>query len=209
LLKEHIMNFKLSLVAAAAMALGIFATPVVAQEDPHIRGKITAIDGAVYGIETADGQTVSMTLAAEHTVLLYTPLAFKDIKAKDYLAIPSVPTPEGGKKALAIIVFPEAMRGLNEGNANWDLVPGSKMTNATLAEVKASTGGAEQMLTVTHGSTSEDITVPNTAPVVTFAPAAGRALKVGEQAIFFTKAVDGGLTAGLVGVSADGSLPPL
>lgn len=201
------MTFSLhhTLVTGAALVAMTYAAH--AADDPHIRGEIRAITGATYSVETASGQSVDVDLAAEHTVLLYTPLALEDVKAEDYLGIPSAPAQGGGKRALAVVVFPEAMRGFNEGEGNWDLVPGSRMINATLAQVTANEDAGT--LTVTYDGDSEEIAVPEGTPVVTFAPAPDRKIEIGEQAIFFAQKTDGGFTAGLVGVSEDGSLPPL
>ena len=201
------MTFSLHRSVFAGVALAALTSATHAADDPHIRGEITAIDGATYSVETASGQSVDVDLAAEHTVLLYTPLDLADVKADDYLGIPSAPAQGGGKRALAVVVFPEAMRGFNEGEGNWDLVPGSRMTNATLARLAAKDDAGT--LTVTHGGASEEIAVPQGTPVVTFAPAPDREIRIGEQAIFFARDTDSGLTAGLVGVSEDGSLPPL
>ncbi|NJM82242.1 MAG: hypothetical protein HC844_06905 [Tabrizicola sp.] len=201
------MKYVLLRALAAGLSLAVLAGTAQAEDDPHIRGKITAIEGATYSVESASGQLIEVKLADDATVLLYTPLELSDVKPDDYLGIPSAPLADGGKRALAVIVFPAAMRGINEGDSAWDLVPGSRMTNATLAEVTANDGTGR--LSVSYGDESEEIVVPAGTPVVTFATAPGRKIVVGEQAIFFAQQVDGAYTAGLVGVSEDGSLPPL
>ncbi len=196
---------KCSLVGGLVLAM--VTAGVQAADDPHIRGEITAIEGNLYSVETTSGQSVEVQLNADATVLLYSPLELSDIEADDYLGIPSAPAPGGGKRALAVVVFPEAMRGFNEGEGAWDLVPGSRMTNATLAQVTANDNAGT--LTVKYGDKNEEILVPANTPVVTFAPAPERDVRVGEQAIFFAKETAAGYTAGLVGVSEDGSLPPI
>lgn len=192
----------------AALLFGaITAIPAAAADDPHLRGEITAIDGAAVTIETASGQSVEVAMADDYTLLVYSPMDFADLHMNDYLAIPSIHQADGGKQAMAVIVFPEAMRGFAEGESAWDLIPGSRMTNASLAQITATTAGRE--LTVSYDGMSDTIAVPMTAPVVTFAPDPERRLEIGDNAILFAKSDGDGFTAGLAGISTDGTLPPL
>ncbi len=188
-------------------ALLLSAVSATADDDPHIRGEITAIDGDAVTVETASGQSVEVTMAEDYTVLVYSPMTFDDLHMDDYLAIPSIHKVGGGKEAMAVIVFPEAMRGFAEGEGAWDLVPGSRMTNASLAQITATTAGRE--VTVSYGGMTDTIAVPVSAPVVTFAPDPERRLEVGDNTILFAKSNGDGLSAGLAGISTDGTLPPL
>jgi hypothetical protein len=52
-----------------------------------------------------------------------------------------LPHANGGQKALEVLVFPEAMRGVAEGHYGWDLHPSSVMTN----------GNVEQTVWITVG----------------------------------------------------------
>lgn len=193
--------------AAATLAVAAFTSPVLAAGDPHIRGEVVAIDGDVVTVATAASQPVEVTMAEGYTVLMYTPIALSDLTASDYIAIPSIRAPGGGQRALAVIRFPEAMRGFAEGEGEWDLMPGSRMTNATFAQFDGS--DADGAITVVHGDETDTMTVPEGTPIVTFAPIEDRPLAVGDTAILFAKVDGDRLVAGLVGLSSDGSMPPL
>ena len=68
-----------------------------------------------------------------------------------------MPQPDGTQKAVAILIFPEAMRGVAEGFRPWDLEPNSTMTNATVAEQVKSTDG--QTITVKYKDGDKKIVV--------------------------------------------------
>jgi hypothetical protein len=48
-----------------------------------------------------------------------------------------MPQADGTQRAIAVTVFPEAMRGTGEGHRPFDFLPQSTMTNATVADVAA------------------------------------------------------------------------
>jgi len=110
--------------------------------------------------------------------------------------------------AIEVLVFPEAMRGAGEGHYAWDLEPGSMMTNGTVKGAVTAASGRE--LTVAYKESSKTITVPEGAPVVTFAPAERADLKPGAPVFFSaTKNAEGALTAGRITVGKDGVAPPM
>ena len=130
-----------------------------------------------------------------------------DLKPDDYLSIPSITAPDGSKQAVAISVFPAALRGVGEGESSWDLGEGSLMTNAAFATMQAQ--GADHTIVVTYKGEQETVSVPEGTPIMAFGPAPDRKLAVGEAVIFFAIEVDGKLTSGRAGVMEDGSLPPI
>ncbi len=203
---KHFHNFskKAALFAAALFAMSSIA---LAADDPHIRGKVTSVNGDVVTIETAAEQAVEVSMAKDYTLFVYTSLSFEDLKTDNYIGVPSVPAPGGGKRALAVVVFPDAMKGFNEGDGDWDLVPGSRMTNASLAKLEGT--ASDRKITVSYKGDTETIEVPENAPVVTFAPDKERRLVVGDNAILFAKVEGDKLSAGLAGISKDGTLPPI
>ena len=77
-----------------------------------------------------------------------------------------MPQPDGTQKAVAILIFPEAMRGVAEGYRPWDLEPNSTMTNATVAEQVAGTDG--QTLTVKYKDGDKTILVTPATIIVTY-----------------------------------------
>ena len=70
-----------------------------------------------------------------------------DIKPGDFVGSAAIKGADGKMHAQEVHIFPEAMRGSNEGHYPWDLKPGSMMTNATVADaVVEATGGYEDAL---------------------------------------------------------------
>ncbi len=77
----------------------------------------------------------------------------------------AMPQPDGSQKALAILIFPEAMRGVARRFRPWDLSPQSTMTNATVANQVTSADG--QKLTVKYKDGEKTVIVPPSAEIVT------------------------------------------
>jgi len=191
-------------------ALLAIAVTASAQTTPtRIRGAITAIDSNVVTIATREGNTVKVTMADNWSVIMVVPLSMADIKENSFVGVASLKGPDGKLNALEVLVFPEAMRGSNEGHYPWDLAPESMMTNATVSTVVASDGG--QTLTLKYkGDGTQTITVKPGVPIVTFQPGQRADAKPGVK-IFMgaQKAADGSFTAMRIAVGKDGMQPPM
>ena len=134
------------------------------------------------------------------------PLA--SISDNTFVGIASKSEPNGSRTALEVLVFPEAMRGVGEGDYPWDLQPGSMMTNATVTGVVKKKSGRDLALTYKTGSVT--IHVPLKAPVVTFVPAERSDLKPGRKIFTIArKDAEGHLTTGRVTVATHGVNPPM
>ena len=101
--------------------------------------------------------------------------SLSDIKQGDYIAVTAMPQPDGSQKAVAILIFPEALRGVAEGFRPWDLAPDSTMTNATVANEVTSVDG--ETLVVTYKGGQQKVVVPPTAEIVTYQKASAADLK--------------------------------
>jgi hypothetical protein len=124
------------------------------------------------------------------------------------VGIAAAPVPGGGWRALEVLLFPEAGRGSGEGHYDWDLAPGSSMTNATVTAVVNSTSGHNVNLKYRDGSI--DITIPDGIPLVTPTTADRSDMKPGAAVLVgATKAADGSLTATGLTVEKDGVKPPM
>lgn len=202
-LKDHFAVSLGVLVTALALASSSFAVEAAGS---RVRGTISDLSGSVATITTAAGQSVKVTLI-EPVVLLYRDIKFEDVPANAYVAVPSIALADGSRRALGLIVFPEKMRGFNEGFSAWDLGPDSKMTNATVAQVVAR--GGERVVTVKYGAEEQTVFVPPYAPISTFAPAPDKKFEVGSNVVLFADDKTGSLTAKFVGMHENGGLPPL
>jgi hypothetical protein len=206
------MRSKLFLAAVFVAALVL---PAAAQNPPdttptRIRGTVDKLDGQTLLIKSRDGQSLSVALAPNFTVLGVVTKSVADIKLGDYVASTSVKGADGKLKAIEVHIFPENMRGVAEGQFPWDLVPDSVMTNATVAQIISAPLG--QVVKVTYkGGGEAEVTVPPGIPIVGYVPADIGLLKPGA-AIFMVaqkKKDDGSLSAARVTAEKDGVKPPM
>jgi hypothetical protein len=136
-------------------------------------------------------------------------MALTDIKAGDYVGIAAEPgkAKDGDAMAMAVQVFPAAMRGTAEGSFGWDLTPTSTMTNGNVdAEAKSVDG---RVLTMSFKGKTAKLDVPEGTPVYTPVPATAADLVTGAKVfVYGTKAADGALSSNRVLVGKDGIDPP-
>ena len=99
----------------------------------RIRGDVTAIDGLKLSVVARSGENVMIELDDQYVVTAVILIDIAAIKPGTYVGTATMPQPDGGQRALEVLVFPETARGSGEGHYPWDLQPGSMMTNATVA----------------------------------------------------------------------------
>ena len=174
------------MLGASASAL-LFAVSLAAAQTPEtlrVRGTIESVDGPIFNVKTRDGAMLKLKLAENAPVRAVVKASLGDIKVGSYLAITSVAQPDGSQKALAVLIFPEAQRGVAEGSMPWDFVPNSRMTNATVESTVASVDG--QVLIVKYKDSDQKIVVPPNAEINTYAGATAADLKPGKKIFVFT-----------------------
>ena len=200
-----------SLFAGALIAL--LALPAAAQNPPQgtptrIRGTVEKLDGQALTVKSREGQELTITLAPNVTVAYLVKKSLGDIKAGDFVATTSSKGTDGKNHSVELRIFPDAMRGLGEGQYAWDLMPESLMTNATVAGITGAPQG--QTLKVTYkGSESEIVVGPDT-PIFGYGTGDTSLLKPGA-AIFIValKNPEGSLSASRVTAEKDGGKPPM
>jgi len=193
----------------AAFTFPAFAqAPAPAGTPIHVRGTIEKFDGKVLAVKSREGQQAAITLADKLTLKTVKGFRLSRIKQGDYVGISSITDASGKMQAQEIVVLPEAMRGVAEGQFPWDLSSGSTMTNATVAQVAKVKRNRELQLTYKGGTA--DIAVAPGTPVVTFVDATARSLKPGK-AVFVSgrKMDDGSIVSGFVVVQRGKVKPPL
>jgi hypothetical protein len=207
----QIISSMTRLAASLLTALTVVASVGWAQQPPsvRIRGTIEGVDGAMLTVKSRDGTDVKVRMTDNVSIVGITKIAMSEIKPGSYIGVSAMPEPDGTQKALAIHIFPEAMRGTGEGFRPWDLRPNSTMTNATVAETVASTDG--QNILVKYKDGEKKVVVPPDTPIVTFVPGEKSELKPGAKIIIFgaTKKEDGTLEANRVNVGINGVTPPM
>jgi len=194
-------------VLAALAAWVIIAAPAAAQTQ-RIRGTIAALDGQTLTVTTREGPAVKIKLDDKYTVGALKKVDIAAIAPGTFVGIAAAPAPGGGWRALEVLLFPEAGRGTGEGHYDWDLAPGTSMTNATVTAAVNSTDGHKVNLNYKSGNI--DIVIPDGTPLVTPTQADRSDAKPGAAVLIFaTKAADGSLTASRMTVEKDGVKPPM
>lgn len=196
----------LLLVLAASAAM--FAAEASAQQPApmRIRGELVAVDAASITVKRKAGGDVKIAIKPDQAVSAVKKVALADVKPGSYVGIATKNS--GGKLvALEVLVFPEAGRGTGEGHYEWDLAPGSMMTNANVDTVVNSVDGRTLKLSYKGGS--KEITVPENAPVVTPTSASRADLVPGKKVFVIANGDPANLTAARVYVEKDGVAPPM
>jgi hypothetical protein len=197
------------IVGTFAVLLAVSITAAQAQDVVRVRGTIASVDGATLDVKSRDGTPIKVKLADDARVLAVDKKSLADVKQGVFVGITAMPQPDGTQKAVEIHIFPEAMRGLNEGHRPWDLMPNSTMTNANIESAVASADGQELVLKYKDGE--KKFIVPANVEVVMFAPATAADLKPGEKVFIpgAKKMPEGAAQAGFVIFGRDGITPPM
>jgi hypothetical protein len=198
----------LSAQAQTAAPTAPAAAPVNAPV--RIRAMIEKIDGNNITVKDRRGEIVNLVLASNLVVSEVYAIDISEIKSGSYVGSGALPQPDGTLRAVEVLVFPEAMRGTGEGHRNWDLLPQSTMTNATVDEVVATTSAAGiRTLKLKYKDGEKTLVVPAGAPIVTLKPGDRSLLVVGAQLIITAELRDGQPTALRITAGRNGFQPPM
>jgi hypothetical protein len=188
-------SFKMLGAGAFALLCGASIAIAQAPQTVRVRATIESIDGAMLTAKSRDGAEMKIKLADNASATEVVKASLADIKPNSYIAVTGMPQPDGSQKAVAIAIFPEALRGRGEGHHPWDYEPNSTMTNATVAQETAGVDG--QTLTLKYKDGEQKVMVSPTATIVTFASKSIADLKPGQKIVVFAakKLPDGTLEA--------------
>lgn len=194
-----------------AWALLAAATAANAQQPAspvqRLRASVESFDGSTLVVKERSGEVIRLALADNLVVNEVVPIELAAIQPNSFVGVGSMPQPDGKLRALEVLVFPESARGSNEGHYPWDLLPGSLMTNATVADVAAAPQGRQLRLRYKDGE--KTVVVPAEAPVVTFKPGDRSLLVAGAKVIVTAQLRDGKPTALRVLAGRNGFTPPM
>jgi hypothetical protein len=197
------------LFSIISLVLSIPAFAQDAQTVPvRLRGTIEAADKASISVRTREGTSAQVALTEKTAYSGLKRLQLSDIAPNSYIGVAGRPMAGGSIEALSVLVFPETSRGTGEGHREWDLLPGSSMTNATVTATVASTSGRN--LEVSFQGKTAKITVPDTTPIVTYVPATVKDAVPGLAVIVFAlRDQSGQLAANRVILEKNGVKPPM
>ena len=195
---------------ALLLAIVLCAANALAQSSPppmRLRGTLEKIDPTTLVVKERNGQTMTLAIADNFSVSEVMPVDPSMIQSGAFVGTAAVTGADGKLSALEVLVFPEAMRGTGEGHSQWDLQPGSTMTNATVTEVAPGAKGREMTLRYKDGE--KTIVVPEGIPVVTLKPA-DRSLLVPGAKVLITAQVRNGTPPALrAAAGRTGFAPPM
>lgn len=195
---KNLLGAGLALVCVAALA----QSPT-----QRLRGSVTSFDGTTLVVAERSGQSISMTLDDKFSVNEVLPIEASAIKSGSYVGVAAKSGADGPLQAFEVLVFPEAARGAAEGHSNWDLEPGSTMTNATVAELASAPQGRTLKLKYKDGEKS--VVVPDDVPIVTFKPGDKSLLEPGAKVLVTETMRDGKPVALRALAGRNGFTPPM
>jgi len=193
--------------AALTFTLVCAALPAAAQETVRIRGTIEKVDGPIYVVKNRDGAELKLTVTDNPLFVAISPSKMADIKPGMFVGSAGTMQPDGTQKAIEVHIFPESMRGTGEGHYDWDLKPGTKMTNGNVEQSVAAVDGP--ILSVKYKDGEKKLLVTPETVVVTYVMGSKDELKPGTK-IFVAaakKQADGTLQTPRITYGRDGAGP--
>jgi hypothetical protein len=226
---KRLLGLTLAATTGLLLATAAVATPL------RIRGTVVSISPNALSVHTANGD-VSASLKGDTAFVSVVPSDLNHVATGSYVGAASKNV--GDKLiALSVIVFPPSMRGAGEGHAEYDIIPDTTLSGATLTSsamtngsvtavggsesaanvnstttngnvASTTTKGGVRQLTVTYEGGEDNILVPSTAPIVAFVPSDASIVKAGAAVFVNADETNGEATAGLVAVGSQGLTPP-
>ncbi|MYM30757.1 hypothetical protein GTP58_20695 [Duganella sp. CY15W] len=194
------------LVASAALVTA--SAGFAADRQVHLRGEVSAVSATELTVTDRKGVKTTVKLPEQAQVLDVSRSTAAAIKENAYLGIAAAPAPQGKVRAMGVMVFPDAARGMNEGHFPWDMGDRSTMTNATVAKVSKKASATE--LEMRFGEKTQQVVLDNATVYGQFVPGKRELIVVGAKVLVIGAAgVDGVTSANAVLVGRDGFLPPI
>ena len=193
----------------AAIVIIATSTAVLAQAPTRIRGTLEQVDGNMLTVKARSGEVIKVKVPDNVLVIGIAKASISDIGNGKFIGTTTVGQRDGALVAEEVHIFPENMRGTGEGHRDWDLRPDSKMTNASVADIKNMGDG--RVITVQYKGGEKQILVTPRTAVVSYEPASRSDLKPGTP-VFINAAErqpDGTYTAPRVNVGLRGQIPPM
>jgi hypothetical protein len=141
------MKMDLPVLAIAGIVAALGATTEAAQaQNVRVRGAIESVDGNTVMVKARDGASLKLVLKDNASVRGVVKASLADVKASTNVAITSRPRADGTLEAVELRIFPPGP--FNSFHSDWDLTPGSFMTNGAAQTSVAAVDG--QVLTVEY-----------------------------------------------------------
>jgi len=192
----------------AAVALPAMAQAPGSETRVRVVGTVATLDGDRLSIHAAGGSTQSVGLTPNTVIFGVEKRGLGDIKPGDFVASGGVRGTDGKIHAVDVRIFPEAPRGIREGQQPWDVKPEGVMTNATVGTVSQTSAGS--VVHVTYKGGEAEFVVGPDVPVVGYVSADRALLKPGATVLTIAiKQADGNVVANRIYAEKDGVKPPM
>ena len=189
-----------------------------AQQRLRLIGEIVAAAPGSLTVKTRDGQAQAVRLADQVRVVAVSQVTAAPIRETNFVAVTAVPQADGSLLASVVNIFAESMRGLGEGHYPMANLPGSTMTNATVATIAntmtnatvaaASDQSGARRVALRYKGGEKFAVIPANLPVTLYENGDRSLLTPGAQVVVnATRGGDGALVSASVSVGKNGSLP--
>lgn len=172
----------------------------------RLRGTVEALTPTTLVLRQRNGDRVELAIAPNLAVTEVYPVPLTDIRAGSFVGVGAVPQGDGSQKAIAVTLFPKAMRGTGEGHRPFDFVPQGTMTNATVADAAAAPDGEHLRLRYADGE--QLIVVAPGTPIVSLRPGDRSLLAVGSAVSLTAQEIAGQATVTRISAGRDGFALP-
>ena len=170
-----------------------------------VRGTISTVTDSMLVVSTTAGD-IRVALSSPPEVYSRGPADLSEVKESSFVGVTSVSQADGTQRATEIHIFPEELRGTNEGSFLMRRQAGadspSTMTNGTVQTPRMTNGTigatAGGKLIVNYRSGSQTITIPATVTVTKISRTEAKLALGSNVVVLATKRPDGTLTASRV-----------
>jgi hypothetical protein len=180
-------------------------SPAAPPKITGVRGTISTVTDTMLVVLTTAGD-IRVALASPPEVYSRGPADLSQVKESSFVGVTSVAEADGTQRATEIHIFPEELRGTNEGSFLMRGQAGagspSTMTNGTVEAPRMTNGTigatAGGKLTVNYRGGSQTITIPATVTVTKISRTETKLAPGSNVVVLATKRPDGTLTASRV-----------
>lgn len=192
----------------AVLLSPLLATAQSAAPSVRLRGTIESVTADRLVLKERSGQHVELAFAPGLVVTEMFPVGHDAVKPGSFVGVGAMPQADGSQRAIAVVVFPEGMRGTGEGHRPFDFLPQSTMTNATVSGQVASSPDGQQRMRLAYPGGEQSIVVPPDAPIVSLRPGSRDLLVPGAGVSVTAQAVGDQPTAMRITAGRNGFKPP-
>jgi hypothetical protein len=181
----------------AACLIALLAVPALAQDNAvTVAGTVAAIDAGSISIKSDSGAVEALRLAPNVRVTANQPATLADIKPTDFVASAALRKEDGKLHSTELRIFPEAMRGIGEGQFPMNDPRKQTMTNATVTGT-AIAEGSNHLKVKFAGGESELVVDPG-VPVIRIVVVGKDAVKPGGKVRVRATKTANGMVAGSI-----------